>query len=140
MGILRRGGIHTLRVTIPPYLQQAIPAIYLGMPPLPLSTHKPLIGKGSDEHVANYSGISVGSFAPSSSTKGTKGIEGSGARINYGSDQQTGAIKRRNHTNSTTRSIKRTRDNSTQTSQKVKKKKAPRGKINGRDSKGRFKK
>lgn len=55
------------RITVPSFLSQAVSPVYLGMPPLPIGTQKPIqaagltLDKGAKVNVANFSGISDGS-------------------------------------------------------------------------------
>lgn len=68
MGILQRGFVNKYRVTVPSYLQQAVPVITLGMPSLPIGTQAPMsaihavIPKGDKVVTSGISGTSLGGF------------------------------------------------------------------------------
>lgn len=76
MTFLVRSALPRVRVQVPGQARQAVPAVYLGMPPLPLSYVNPLnpLPKEAKAHAvtANIRGISVGSVTTGAQSTGTK--------------------------------------------------------------------
>lgn len=126
------------RVTVPPYLNQTVPPIYLGMPPLPLTINEPLIGGNKNANTVNLRGISVGRVDVTPETSSPKSLDERNNLINYGSDQSTNNKGRRKNTsvkgNIKSRSSRVSRGN------KKNSKKAQAVLLKKRSSNGRFKK
>jgi len=93
---IRHGkSVISIRASIPNYLNQLSYPIYLGMPPLPLTTNKPIVRKGGNESVATIGGTSIGRTTTTSKSPSKKGSFGSSQRVNYGSDKLIGKKRRR---------------------------------------------
>lgn len=76
MPYIIRTALPRVRVQVPGQVRQAVPAVYLGMPPLPLAYVNPLnpLPKEAKAHAvtANIRGVSVGSVTTGTQSQGTK--------------------------------------------------------------------
>lgn len=104
----------TYRVTVPPWLNQAVSPIYLGMPPLPIGTQKPLTAVGEKltkaevkpNVASNFSGVSVrsgGLVGKKEKSKVTRKYNNGSGQSFFGSKKSTTQRKTRNNSKTKTK-------------------------------------